>query len=201
MRLCPQSCGRLQRSAGRSMKSPAKRTEHFPIVELLQRNRPTTSGPIALEQLFARTETTCGTIDGPEAPADGAEPAEVTHRIAAAGQFPIEHHADPVAANDQVASTKVTMHDGRCRGVRRRSLGEPAERDFEHRTRLAIAMVGFAQLGEFLAGGCTRQRRQVIWPQCVDASQDRAHLQRQLLRAAANSSLRSSLRAMVSPAI
>ena len=65
-----------------------------------------------------------------------AEEAEVDHRVAEVGAFPIEHRDHLPAVPDQVPHTEVAVHDhGVAAGDRRQPLVEPEPGVAQHRLR------------------------------------------------------------------
>ena len=82
-----------------------------------------------------------------EPPGLGAQPAQVLPRVAAVGELPVEHPAQPVFGDHQVAGAEVPVDQG----VRDRSglvLAEPAQADLERGPGLGEALVQLGQLAQ-----------------------------------------------------
>src|SRR5207237_4043989 len=96
-------------------------------------------GPlVGTEEAVTLAEAADGMVDA-EAPGFDAQPSQVLHRITDVGELPVEHGAQAVGPDDQVAVAEVAMDDGRS-GGRRPSLFEPAQRQLERGVRLAEAV-------------------------------------------------------------
>src|ERR1700722_10077828 len=65
---------------------------------------------ISGKQFLARSETADWFIDLAEAPGIDADPAQVLHRIAGMCEFPVQHGAQPVGTDDEIAVAEITMH-------------------------------------------------------------------------------------------
>ena len=118
--------------------------------------------------------------DGPlaaEAPGAHADPAEIGHRVAPMRQFPVQHGADPVRAEQDIAHAEVAMHQLRRPGFGRGG-GQMAEGEVEDRPRLAVFGVPFGQHREraFRRAGVEPQPRPV---DAMDGGEDAPGLGRE----------------------
>ena len=98
---------------------------------------------VAGEQVLARAEAAHRRI-GAEAPRVDADPAQVLHRIAQVRALPVEHGAQAVGADHDVAVAEVAVDEAELGCDSRRLLLEPAERPFEHRVGIAVGVVELA---------------------------------------------------------
>ena len=110
-----------------------------------------------------------------EPPGLGAQPAQVLPRVAAVGELPVEHPAQPVRADHQVAGAEVPVHQG-VRDGSGLVLAEPAQADLERGTGLGEALVQLGQLAERVD---PRQSGDLVWVDLVDPGQHLAEAARQ----------------------
>src|SRR5207302_1317006 len=66
-------------------------------------------GLIARKQLLARAKTADGLVDLAETPGIDADPAEILHGIAEMGELPVQHRANAVGADDEIAVAEIAM--------------------------------------------------------------------------------------------
>src|SRR5438132_12351715 len=85
--------------------APAQRTHHFPEHHS-DRIDLAAGFLIAREQFLAGAETADRLVDLAEAPGVDADPAEILHRIAEMRELPVQHRADAIGADDEVAVTE-----------------------------------------------------------------------------------------------
>ena len=83
-------------------------------------------------------------------------------------EFPVEHPAQPVLADHQVADPEITV-DQRVRGRSGPVLGEPAQADLERGPGLGEGLVQLRQLAERVEVGQARDR---IGIDLMDPGQD-----------------------------
>ena len=176
---------------------PLERAEHLPPVQRGPVDHLARRGLVGADELVDRPEPADPGL-GPEAPGAHAQPAEVLERIAEVGQLPVEDGAQPVGPDDEVAVAEVAVDDRVAGAGRGRPVPvEPPEPQLERGVRLAGGVErrrGAGRPGRRRAGrartprGCGGCRRA---PRRTGPARTG--------RAAANSSSRRILRAMVSP--
>jgi len=108
--------------------------------------RAAAAGRVARHQVGAAAEP-AGRAGRAEPPGLRAQPAQVLPRVAAMGEFPVQHPVQPVRADHQVAGPEVTV-DQRVRHGRRFMLGQPAQADLQRGPGLGEALVKTGQLAE-----------------------------------------------------
>src|SRR5579885_1786395 len=134
----PADCGALDTdlldapgSQEQAIDRPFDVAERFPEPHVRGIDRVAACLLICGEEIIARAET----ADRPraaEAPGPDTEPSQVLHRIANLSQFPIEHAADALLADDKIAGAKIAVQH-RDAMAARRVLGRPPERKFQRR--------------------------------------------------------------------
>src|SRR3954464_6356263 len=82
--------------------APAQRTHHFPEFHA-GRVGLAAGGFIAGEQILARTKTADRLVNLAEPPGVDADPAQILYRVAEMRELPVQHGADAVGADDEVA--------------------------------------------------------------------------------------------------
>ena len=101
----------------------------------LTRHRLAARGGVGGQQLVQRTET-ADLARAAEAPGGGAQPADVLGRVARVRQLPVEHAAQPVRPDQEVAHPVVAVH-GDAGPVGRAVRGQPAHAELEGGAHLA----------------------------------------------------------------
>src|SRR5207248_9786278 len=93
-------------------------------------------------------------------PGVDADPPQILHGIAEMGELPVQHRADAVGADDEVAVAEIAVHQRHL--LRRTGIAvtQPAQRQFEYRTRPAKAAVFPLEIGN-LPG---RRHLAKLWP-------------------------------------
>src|SRR5216684_5492890 len=122
------------------MHRPLHVAERLPVANVLRIDGKSTGALVSGVEVLARSEAP----DRPaaaEPPGADTQPAEIHHRIAKLGQFPIEHAADAIFIDDQIAHPEVAVHDALAR-LPRQMIGEPAKGEFERR-QMEIVRVGY----------------------------------------------------------
>src|SRR5664279_939873 len=117
-RRAPADHGTLHRMVGADAKSlhhaaahhaPAQRPHHFPEFHPLGIGAAACRR-IAGKQLLARSETADRFVDLAEAPGVDAHPPQILHGIAEMRQFPVQHRAHAIGADDEIAVAEIAMH-------------------------------------------------------------------------------------------
>src|SRR6202011_2961996 len=114
--------------------APAQRAHHFPefyAVGIDAAARRLISG----EQLLPRSEPADRSVDLPKTPRIDADPAQILHGIAGMREFPVQYRAHPLGADDEIAVAEIAMHQRYLLGRTGVAVAQPAQRQFEHRTR------------------------------------------------------------------
>src|SRR5947208_15325858 len=109
--------------------------EHLPPAHRRRVDGRAAGARVGGEELLALAEAADRLRVRAEAPRAHAEPAQILHRIADVGELPVEHGAQALGTEDDVADAEVAVHQGlgAWRGRRGR---EPAERQLERRVRI-----------------------------------------------------------------
>src|ERR1019366_8522542 len=89
---------------------PAHGAEHLPEQRVVAFHRRAAGRLIAGPEILALAEAADRLVDHAEAPGIGADPAQVLHRVADMGDLPVEHGADAVGADHQIAVPEIAMH-------------------------------------------------------------------------------------------
>src|SRR6202158_4383818 len=88
--------------------APAQRAHHFPefyAVGIDAAARRLISG----EHLLPRSEPADRSVDLPKTPRIDADPAQILHGIAGMREVPVQHGANAVGADDEIALAKIAM--------------------------------------------------------------------------------------------
>src|SRR6266404_9227223 len=88
--------------------APAQRAHHFPEFYPLGIDAAT-GGFIAREQFLTRAKAADRLVDLPKAPGIDADPAEILHGVAEMRELPIEHRAQPIGADDEIAVAEIAV--------------------------------------------------------------------------------------------
>src|SRR5260370_11056461 len=113
------------------MHRPLHVAERLPEADVRWIDGNAAGALICGKKVLTRSEATDRPA-APEPPGADAKPTEIHHWIAKLGQLPIEHAADAVFIDDQVAHPEVAVHHGLA-DIPRQMLGEPAKRELERR--------------------------------------------------------------------
>src|SRR5260370_16121898 len=111
------------------MHRPLHVAERLPEADVRWIDGNAAGALICGKEVLTRSEATDRPA-APEPPGADAKPAEIHHRIAKLGQLPIEHAADAVFTNDQIAHPEVAVHHGLAGGARQ-MLRQPAQSALE----------------------------------------------------------------------
>src|SRR6266566_4243627 len=88
---------------------PAQRAHHFPEHDAIGIDAAARR-LIAGEQLLARAKAADRLVDLAKTPGADADPAQILHGIAGMRELPVQHGADAVGADDEIAMAEITMH-------------------------------------------------------------------------------------------
>jgi len=148
---------------------------------------------VGADELIDRAEAADGERRA-EAPGLHAQPAEILQRIPEMGELPVEHGADAVGTDDQVAVTEVAVDDALGR-TRRPVVAEPTESQLEGRMGLAQSVDDGPELFDRVPCG---QTGNLEGRDPVDGGEDLAAAAASCRRARARPSSRRMRRGIVS---
>src|ERR1700756_437967 len=134
---------------------------------------------VARKKLLAGTKASDSLVDLAKAPRVDADPAQILHGVAEMRELPVEHRAHTVGPDDEVAVAEIAMHQ---RHLLRRTgivIGQPAQRQFEHRPRPVEGAVLPRDLGDLRCRRHLAQLWQFFTRQCVNTGRDPAELARE----------------------
>src|SRR5438552_16092830 len=114
---------------------PLEVAEHLPPADGGRIHPPASGAFVRRKEAGAVGESAGGHCIGAEPPRAHAEPAEVLHRVADVHHLPVDHGAQALGAEDDVAHPVVAVHQ-RPALRRRQPSREPAERELESGVRL-----------------------------------------------------------------
>src|ERR1700743_389038 len=158
--------------------APAQRAHDFP--ELYPRRIETAAGGhIARKPFLARAEAAHGMVDLAEPPGINADPSEILHGIAEMREFPVQHRAHALRADDEIAMAEIAVHQRHLAGGPWIAFAQPAQRQFEYRTRPIEAAIFPFEIGNLLAGRHATERGQLGQRQTVDTGENIAELARE----------------------
>ena len=141
------------------LDAPADHAEQLPEQQPLGLDPHATGRLVGRDQLFAGPEAAHWPLAA-EAPGADADPAQVFHRIAQVGDLPVQHRAQALFADDDIAVAEVGVDQARDRRVGRQARAQGLERQGEHRLGPAGRLVPRVQLLQPSAGGGQAQGRQ-----------------------------------------
>src|SRR6185312_16683401 len=140
---------------------PADMGGDLPVVNGCRVDAAAGGGLVAAIEGRARGDAPGLAIDGAEAPASSAEPADVGHRVAPGGEFPIEDGGEPVLVDEVVAGAEVLMDEHDL--ARRPAVQlQPAQAPFQDRVGIAEFVEVAAVELDAIETGTVRRRRQEI---------------------------------------
>src|SRR5258706_3911767 len=114
--------------------APAQRAHHFP--EFYPLGIDATAGRLVSgKQLVARAKAADRLVDLAKSPGIDADPPKILHGIAEMRELPIEHRAQPIGADDEIAVAELAVHQRHLLRETGIAVTQPAPRQFEHRPR------------------------------------------------------------------
>src|ERR1039458_524312 len=90
-------------------QAPAQRSHHFPEHDR-ERIDAAAGRFVTGEQFLTRAEAADRLVDLAEAPGIDADPSEVLHRVAKMRELPVQHGANAVGTDDEVAVPEIAVH-------------------------------------------------------------------------------------------
>ena len=111
---------------------PAHDAHHFPVGQQRQIHGLARNGRVAAGQGRRAANAADFMFPGAEAPAAGAQPAQVFHRVAPAGELPVEHGRQMLVLDHVIAGAKIAVGQRRF-GAGRGVEFQPAQGPFEGR--------------------------------------------------------------------
>ena len=156
--------------------APLQRAEHLPEVQVRGVDGVTGRVGVDRQQLLGRAESTGAPVHVAEPPRLHAEPAEVLDRVAEVREFPVEHRAQPLRSDDEVAGAEVAVHErGLGVGEPGCAFGQPTEPELERRMGFAEHVDHTAELVDERDCVLHGQPRQRGHRHCVDGRGRSAH--------------------------
>ena len=141
--------------------APAQSAEYLPIMDRLGADRAAAAGRVAGLQLGDLAKAADRFFVIAIAPGADADPAEVSHRVAEMGAFPVEHALEAVGADQDVAVAEIAMHQAMALAGQLDPLRQPAEAVFEAGIGMAEGCHQLVVVGELFRRVHRHEVRQV----------------------------------------
>src|SRR5262249_21283172 len=113
-------------SLGNAANRPAEVADHLPVIHLARFDRPAACLDIGPEDLVEAADAAKVLCILAEPPGPDARPGQVLRGVADVGKFPVEHAAQAVATDHDIANAEVAMDKNRI-GAGRRVGSKPAQ--------------------------------------------------------------------------